>query len=255
MKKTKNSQQPKKFKVLLIGDACIDIYRYGVVDRISPEAPVPIFKFTHEETRPGMVKNVQQNLENLGCEVTCLFGNSSEKTRLIDSRSNQHVLRLDHDVISHPLTIDRVDEYLTKDLDAVVISDYNKGFVSYTLVRDLRDSFEGPIFVDTKKDDLEYFEGCYVKVNAHEWSNATSVCTDLIITRGGEGAEYNKQLYPATPAQVVDVCGAGDTFLAALTYEYLNTDSMDQAITFANRASAITVQRNGVYAPTLEELK
>ena len=250
----KSSQLHKKFKILLIGDACIDIYRYGIVDRISPEAPVPVFKFTHEETRPGMVKNVQKNLENLDCEVICLFGNSSEKTRLIDSRSNQHVLRLDHDVISQPLTIERVDDYLTDDLDAVVISDYEKGFISYTLVRDIRDAFDGPIFVDTKKDDLEYFEGCYVKVNAHEWADATSVCTDLIVTRGGEGAEYKKKIYPAMPVQVVDVCGAGDTFLAALTAEYLRTDSIESAIEFANRASAVTVQHTGVYAPTLEEI-
>lgn len=254
MKESKRSRQPKKFKVLLIGDACIDIYRYGVVDRISPEAPVPIFKFTHEETRPGMVKNVQKNLENLGCEVICLFGNSSEKTRLIDTRSGQHVLRLDHDVISQPLTIERVSEYLV-DVDAVVISDYEKGFVSYTLVKDLRDSFDGPIFVDTKKDDLEYFEGCFVKVNAHERADATSICTDLIVTRGGDGAVYKGKTFPATPVQVVDVCGAGDTFLASLTVEYLNKNNIESAIEFANRASAITVSHMGVYAPTLEEIK
>lgn len=254
MKKTKSSQQQKKFKILLIGDACIDVYRYGVVDRISPEAPVPIFKFTHEESRLGMVKNVQKNLENFGCEVTCLFGNSSEKTRLIDSRSNQHLLRLDHDIISQPLTVNRVDEYLT-DVDAVVISDYDKGFVSYTLVRDIKDSFSGPIFVDTKKPDLEYFEGCYVKVNAQEWAAATSVCTDLIITRGGDGTEYNKKMYPATPVEVVDVCGAGDTFVAALAFEFLNSNDIEKAIEFANRASAVTVQHNGVYAPIIEEIK
>ena len=250
----KNTQQQKKFKILLIGDACIDVYRYGVVDRISPEAPVPIFKFTHEESRPGMVKNVQKNLENLGCKVICLFGNSSEKTRLIDQRSKQHLLRLDHDVISQPLTINRVDEHLT-DVDAVVISDYNKGFVNYTLVRDIRDSFNGPIFVDTKKDDLEYFEGCYVKVNSQEWASATSACTNLIVTRGSEGAEYNKKLYPATPVEVVDVCGAGDTFLASLTFEFLNNKDIEKAIEFANRASAVTVQHTGVYAPLLEEIK
>jgi D-beta-D-heptose 7-phosphate kinase/D-beta-D-heptose 1-phosphate adenosyltransferase len=250
----KNTQQQRKFKILLIGDACIDVYRYGVVDRISPEAPVPIFKFTHEESRPGMVKNVQKNLENFGCEVICLFGNSSEKTRLIDQRSKQHLLRLDHDVISQPLTINRVDEHLA-DIDAIVISDYNKGFVSYTIVRDLQDSFNGPIFVDTKKDDLEYFEGCYVKVNSQERASATSVCTNLIVTRGGEGAEYKKELYPATPVEVVDVCGAGDTFLAALAFEFLNSKDIEKAIEFANRASAVTVQHTGVYAPLLEEIK
>lgn len=255
MTDSRSSQQHKKFKVLLIGDACIDTYRYGTVDRISPEAPVPIFKFSHEEKRPGMVENVKQNLENLGCEVVCLHGAYSEKTRLIDLRSRQHLLRQDHDVDCPPLSINDVDQYLDGTIDAVVISDYNKGFVSYTLVRDLQDEFDGPIFVDTKKPDLEYFEGCFVKVNAQEWAAAYSTCTNLIVTRGGDGAEYNKIMYPATPVEVVDVCGAGDTFLAALTYEYLNTNNIGKAIEFANRASAITVQHNGVYAPTLEELQ
>ena len=255
MTESSNTRQQKKFKVLLIGDACVDIYRYGVVERISPEAPVPIFKFTHEETRPGMVKNVQRNLENLGCEVTCLFGNSSEKTRLIDSRSNQHILRIDHDVVSQPLTISRVQPELSEDIDAVVISDYNKGFVSYTLVRDIQDAFSGPIFLDTKKPDLEYFEGCYVKVNAQERAAATSICTELITTRGSVGAEYKDKMYPATPTQVVDVCGAGDTFLAAFAVEFLKNKDVISAIKFANKASSVTVSHLGVYAPSLEEIK
>jgi sugar/nucleoside kinase (ribokinase family) len=54
---------------------------------------------------------------------------------------------------------------------------------------------------------------------------------------------------------VTDVCGAGDTFLAALCYEYLKSNNMDLAIEFAIRASAVTVQHIGVYAPTLEEIK
>ena len=45
--------QHKKFKILLIGDSCVDEYQYGVVDRISPEAPVPILKFQNKFTRPG----------------------------------------------------------------------------------------------------------------------------------------------------------------------------------------------------------
>jgi len=50
------------------------------------------------------------------------------------------------------------------------------------------------------------------------------------------------------------VCGAGDTFLAALVYQYLTTNDMQSAISFAITASAVTVQRLGVYAPTLEEI-
>lgn len=254
MKKSKHSQQQKKFKILLVGDNCQDIYRYGSVDRISPEAPVPIFKFIHDIGRAGMVGNVRNNLEVLGLDVTCLTGNSSTKTRLIDIRSKQHVLRIDDDVISRPLSYENIDPTLFE-VDAVVISDYEKGVVSYTLVKDIRDHYKGPIFVDTKKHDLEYFEGCYVKVNAHERAQATSICTDLIVTRGEQGAEYQTKIYPAIPTEVIDVCGAGDTFIAALTYQYLKTKNIDSAIEFAVRAGAVTVQHSGVYAPNLEEIQ
>jgi bifunctional ADP-heptose synthase (sugar kinase/adenylyltransferase) len=254
MKDSKRSQQQKKYRVLLIGDNCSDIYRYGTVDRISPEAPVPIFKFIQEEGRAGMAGNVRNNLEALGLEVTCLTGNSSTKTRLIDVRSKQHILRIDDDVNSRPLLYENIDPVLFE-VDAVVISDYEKGVVSYTLVKDIRDYYTGPIFVDTKKHDLEYFEGCYVKVNAHERALATSICTDLIVTRGEHGAEYKTIMYPAAPTEVVDVCGAGDTFISALTYQYLKTKNMDDAIKFAVKAGAVAVQYSGVYAPKLEEIQ
>ena len=51
------------------------------------------------------------------------------------------------------------------------------------------------------------------------------------------------------------MCGAGDTFLAAVAYSYLETGSIEEAIKFAMRASAVTVQHVGVYAPRLEEIK
>jgi len=250
-------QQPKKFRILLLGDTCLDVYKYGVVDRISPEAPVPVFKFTHEYTLPGMASNVEINLLNLNCNVVCITGNSSKKTRMIDSRSGQHLLRLDDDVASDPVTIEYIESKISNihDFDAIVISDYNKGFIGYTSIRDLRDTFAGPIFVDTKKTDLEYFEGCYVKINEKERAAATSICSNIITTLGDRGSEYQGKIYAAAPTEVVDVCGAGDTFLAAIVYSYLNTNSIADSMDFANRASALTVQHPGVYAPKLKEIK
>jgi ribokinase len=64
----------------------------------------------------------------------------------------------------------------------------------------------------------------------------------------------NKKLFAGNPAEVVDVCGCGDTFLAALTYRFLMTNSIDDAIVFANKAASITVQHRGNYAPNLEEI-
>jgi D-beta-D-heptose 7-phosphate kinase/D-beta-D-heptose 1-phosphate adenosyltransferase len=249
------SQQLKKFNILLIGDAGNDVYTYGYVNRISPEAPVPVFQPHYTINHDGMAGNVRKNLEALGCTVNFLHGEVSKKNRLIDHRSKQQLLRIDHDVESKPITFETA---IPPVYDAIVVSDYNKGTVDYQLIEDLVKEVNVPIFVDTKKTDLARLAGCYIKINALEKSRATSLpdSDHLIVTHGGNGAEWNGWVYPAEIAgDVTDVCGAGDTFLAALAYQFLVTNSMPDAVKFANKAAAITVQHVGVYAPRLEEIK
>ena len=249
------SQQLKKFNILLIGDAGDDVYTYGYVNRISPEAPVPVFQPHYTINHDGMAGNVRKNLEALGCTVNFLHGEVSKKNRLIDHRSKQQLLRIDHDVESKPITFETA---IPPVYDAIVVSDYNKGTVDYQLVEDLVKEVNVPVFVDTKKTDLARLAGCYIKINALEKSRATSLpdSDHLIVTHGDNGAEWNGWVYPAEIAgDVTDVCGAGDTFLASLVYQFLVTNSMPDAIKFANKASAVTVQHVGVYAPRLEEIK
>jgi bifunctional ADP-heptose synthase (sugar kinase/adenylyltransferase) len=250
-----DTQQQKKFNILLIGDACEDTYTYGYVDRISPEAPVPVFEPHSTIHKDGMAGNVCKNLEALGCTVNFLHGAVSKKNRLIDRRTKQQILRIDHDAESQPIMFETA---VPPVYDAVVISDYNKGTVSYELIEDLVKEVDVPIFVDTKKTDLARLAGCYVKINALEKSRAISLpkIDYLIVTQGYHGATWNGWGFPAeTAGDVTDVCGAGDTFLAALAYQFLVTNSMSDAVKFANKAAAITVQHVGVYAPTLEEIK
>lgn len=234
----------------MIGDNCTDVYQYGTIDRISPEAPVPVFVPTHKEERAGMVGNVYANLTALGCEVNLLCGHNSVKTRLIDSRSKQQILRIDNDIQSAPI---RFDTAIPK-YDAVVISDYGKGVVDYQLVADLINEVTCPIFIDTKKTDLAHFQGAWVKINESEYSKVTSECSGLIVTLGNRGAQCHEVVYPTQQIEVVDVTGAGDTFISALAFGYLETRSISTAIKFANKASAVTVQHFGVYAPGIEEI-
>ena len=251
-----STQQPKPFNILLIGDTCDDIYTYGNVNRISPEAPVPVFVPLYSIHKDGMAGNVRKNLEALGCTVNFLHGETSKKKRLIDERSKQHLMRLDKDAESKPITFETAipDVY-----DAVVISDYNKGTVTYELIEELAQEVTVPIFIDTKKTDLARMGGCYVKINALEKSRVTSHHPQddhLIVTQGHHGARWNGWVFPGeTVGNIVDVCGAGDTFLAALVYRFLQTNDMREAVKFANKASAVTVQHVGVYAPRLEEIK
>ena len=152
MTELKNTQLQKQFNVLLIGDSCIDEYCYGSIDRLSPEAPVPVLKFVSTTTSPGMAANVKANLLAFGLEVDFTTNNENIiKTRHIDLRSGQHMLRVDRDIELLPwsgYSPFSLDEY-----DAIVISDYNKGFVTYEAIEKLRNEFTGPIFIDTKKTD------------------------------------------------------------------------------------------------------
>jgi bifunctional ADP-heptose synthase (sugar kinase/adenylyltransferase) len=251
-----NTQQQTKFKVLLVGDSCRDEYYYGTVERISPEAPVPIVRINRCISKMGMAVNVKENLETLGCRVDFITGDQiSIKRRYLDIHSKQHMLRVDDDRESSPLDPQLAPELLCSDYHAVVISDYNKGLITYDFIKKIRDGFSGPIFLDTKKPDLAQFQGCYVKVNQTELAASTSQCSDLIVTLGERGARYQDITYAAPMVHVADVCGAGDSFLAALTVRYLQTKSMASAIDFANRCAAITVQHHGVYALTLDDIK
>lgn len=248
-----DTAQHKKFKILLIGDNGVDQYQYGTVDRISPEAPVPIINYTHTVTKPGMAANVKDNLEKLGCDVEFLHGiKTCIKTRVIDSKTKHHLLRIDQDTPSKSVKIDytNINQY-----DAIVVSDYNKGSVNYDTIENLRYRYIGPIFIDTKKTDLQRFEGCYVKINQKEFDAAKTYPSDLIVTKGSKGAVYKDQLISALNIEAFDVCGAGDTFLSALAYQYCNTKDIIKSIKFAIKASSVTIQHIGVYSPTLEEIE
>lgn len=251
-----NIRQQKQFRILLIGDNGLDIYQYGTIDRISPEAPVPVFVPTYQEHREGMAGNVFANLVALGCSVQIMCGEKSTKTRYIDSRSKQQVLRVDSDVKSNPIKTVK-----TEGFDAIVIADYDKGIVSYELIEQLIKT-NVPVFVETKKQDLARMHGAFVKINEHEYNQRWSINDKLIVTLGNKGAMFKtgrdpryETRFPTKSVEVVDVTGAGDTFLSALTYKYLATNDINAAIEFANRAASVTVQHFGCYAPTLGEIK
>ena len=66
-------------KILVVGDSCTDVFIYGAIERICPEAPVPIFKPTHQTENGGMAKNVVANLEALGCDVDIITNSNDIK--------------------------------------------------------------------------------------------------------------------------------------------------------------------------------
>ena len=221
MNLSQTTQQQTQLKILLIGDSCTDRYNIGTVDRLSPEAPVPVIKIVESYDVSGMAANVYDNLTSLNCWIAFITNHEDiVKTRYIDSRSGQHLLRVDDEPAIEPWDGD-IGSNPWETYDAVVISDYNKGFLTYENIENVIRNFRGPVFIDTKKTDLQRFQGAWVKINELEYSRITSDCSGLIVTKGAEGAiAIHHGIYCATrKVEVSDVCGAGDTFLSALTYQ------------------------------------
>ena len=236
----------KQFKVLLIGDSCIDRYVYGYCDRINPEAPVPILSYQYHEDCDGMASNVLMNLKSYDVDVHFITNKEKIiKARYIDERYIQQVLRVDTECNIKPLDYNLPQEKF----DALVISDYDKGFITTDRLFELVDWFDGPIFIDSKKTTLPT-HNAYIKINEHEYKlldNKNKDSSNLIITRGSRGATYQGKNYSAFKVSVFDVCGAGDTFLATLVFFYLKYGRIEYAIPYANKAASIAVSNFGTY--------
>ena len=245
--------------VLVIGDSCEDIFVYGNIIRLSPEAPVPILQPIRETKNGGMALNVYNNFLSLGVEVDIITNEKSQirKVRYVDNRSSQMVLRIDeNDECEEIDEITRMhicnNQYQNKTYDAIVISDYCKGFLSKTDIELLCKSNKN-VFVDTKKQLGKWIQhATFIKINSFEYKknydyfNTKDFTDKLIVTLGGKGCRYNGRDFSVKEVPVKDVSGAGDTFLAGLVYGYLDTNSIYEAIKFAQECTTIVVQKHGV---------
>ena len=232
---------------------CIRDSIYGRCTRISPEAPVPILDYAKIKTTSGMAGNVCLNLQVFGIDITFLTNKEQlVKTRFIDEKSNQQILRVDNEEKIKPLLI----PVITDSFDAVVISDYNKGYLTTEKIFEIVESSTCPVFIDSKKTILPNKPNCFIKINDVEYEKLDDYnIENLIVTKGSEGCIYKQTLYPAEKVNVYDVVGAGDTFLAALVYGYITTNNIDESLMMGNRAAAIAVQQPGTYILTEEDVQ
>lgn len=241
-------------KILVIGDNCIDIFRYGKVNRLAPEAPVPVIIPQSETSNPGMAGNVVRNIEALGHKVDFITNeNEIKKIRYVCSKYNHLLLRVDEGDkcnLIHPNVLKNIkwDEY-----DAVVISDYCKGFLSENDIRFI--SEQHPLtFLDSKKLLGNWAHNIsFIKINFHEYENNQHILSadnillsKTIVTRGKYGCVFQGTNYPTQEVSVKDVSGAGDTFLSGLVVEYVRTKDINSAIEFAQQCTTIVVQKSGV---------
>ena len=246
-------------KVLVIGDSCTDVFRYGTCDRLSPEAPVPVFLPTRTTENGGMAINVMENLMALGidCDIITNVG-KPVKTRYVDEVSNQILLRVDvNDDIMRVMS-STMFEIKYENYDAVVISDYNKGYLEVDDIIDIT-NHHPLVFMDTKKKIGDWAKGVeFMKLNEKEfnenWNKGFEFQGDLVTTRGKDGALLNfHEVFPIEDEQEVrDLSGAGDTFLATLVADYIKNGDIRNAIKYANRCASWVVSQKGVVTVNLE---
>ena len=239
-------------KVLVIGDSCTDKFVYGVCDRICPEAPVPVFNPTYQKANGGMAKNVFNNLVSLAKNWDIdLITNEDEitKTRLVDIKTNQMLLRVDEDDSCNRVK----NNVITKlgDYDAVVISDYNKGFLTESIIQYLIGKY--PLsFIDSKKLFNDWVNDVtFLKINEVEFNrnkkNLKKYKGNLIVTLGEKGVKYKDTIIPPTrQAEVSDLSGAGDTFFAAFIFSYLTSKNIIESIAFAQKCALEVIEKKGV---------
>jgi D-beta-D-heptose 7-phosphate kinase/D-beta-D-heptose 1-phosphate adenosyltransferase len=191
-----------RLKILVVGDLMLDRYIFGEVDRISPEAPVPVLRHARRYERAGGAANVAMNLAGLGCQtyLAGFWGDDAEKTELEAILKNagvdllgvvtgtlptisktrivgrvQQLLRLDIEsrderpAVEDVRLMERATE-LTAKMSAVILSDYAKGALTAPLCEAIiRAARAGgiPVFVDPKTPDFSKYSG------------ATTVCPNL----------------------------------------------------------------------------
>lgn len=234
----------RNIHVMVIGDVMLDKYVWGDVERISPEAPVPIVRVAHRHEQPGGAANVAMNLAGLGAKVT-LFGfaggdddqealerqlvaagvvcrltttakiPTTSKLRILGG--NQQMMRLDIEShAQHPATA--YDELL-RQYDAalltasvVILSDYAKGALTEALCRSLIRAARAarvPVLVDPKSPDFGRYR------------QATTICPNL------------SELSVATresSRNIEDILAAGQRMIAGLDLEFLTVTLSEKGI-------------------------
>ena len=243
-------------KILIIGESCLDIFIYGSADRLCPEAPVPVFKQEDAVTFMGMASNVHRNviacLNDLGKEAEVdIKSNKSTgaKARYIDSSSNQMFLRVDSDDYKEINKI-KLKEANVWSYDAVIVSDYNKGYLTDRDLKYIADNSQMS-FLDTKKKYNSDWANSFdlIKINRKEYKEngfKGMGMDNLIVTLEGEGCRFRGKKHPMkSVSQVRDVSGAGDTFLAAFATNYLFNQDIDLAIDYAQICCSIVVSKAG----------
>ncbi|MFI3314581.1 MAG: D-glycero-beta-D-manno-heptose-7-phosphate kinase [Rikenellaceae bacterium] len=306
----------KDKRVLVVGDIMLDSYYIGDVKRISPEAPVPVVKVTDSYNKLGGAANVANNLLGLECKpyVVGAVGEDNNgqiikdklseldietiietspfptvtKTRVVGN--DQQVVRIDFESDKFFLTKEKesfiiasIKKIIDK-IDIVIISDYNKGFCSDYICKEVIKTAKTAgkiIVVDPKGKSWDKYKDATIvtpnikelaDISEEEVSNDDSTIhsiakkviakynlTSLLVTRSEKGISYiNPKLslnIPTEAREVFDVSGAGDTVIATFSVAQAANFSISDSIFLANKAAGIVVGKMGTSPILYNELE
>lgn len=294
----------------------MDLYTFGEISRISPEAPVPVLQVQRREQRLGGSGNVLLNLHALGAQVYAAgrvghdlhgkvikkeFKDREIQTDMVLENANlptitknrmvaqnQQVLRIDDERVEYLQDFEEQKvlgkfSKLVKEMDAVVLSDYGKGFLSESILKSLIDMArqeECPVIVDPKGVHFsKYKKATTITPNFKEASLAAPKAQNLneialtlmeeadleflMITRSRDGISYFKKeaealqhtQYPVQVQEVTDVTGAGDTVVAVVAYGLAMGWDHQKICQWCNLAAGYVVGHFGAATITMEQLE
>lgn len=247
-------------RIAVVGDACVDRFVYGTVARLAPDLPVPVMEIQDVTENKGMAANVWAGIRALGLGEAELWAPQSwermSKTRYVELKSNHTFLRVDSSQAFEPLDI---DSFPAEDYDFIIVSDYDKGFLTAEALEQL--SVRNPkVYLDTKKLIGDWAEGVAVlKINEPEFDASRAAISPTlmqrtIVTLGARGALYQGDVFPVRPVAVRDLSGAGDSFFAGLVVALVRGLDIQRAIEFANQVGRLAVSNRGVVSVTREML-
>lgn len=296
-------------KFLVIGDVMLDTYWSGKPKRLSPEAPVPVVPLDYVDHRPGGAANValnmakfckhvslfaptgddssaellQKELETNG--VNCLFARSASRRTInkirVVAEQNQIVrVDIEDNFSQYNVFADWQSYFNLIEYDAVVISDYAKGFIGdmKSFIRICQEN-SIDVIVDPKGNSFEKYRGCnIITPNLNEFSLVLGSVqseqelinkarhfvkqfpeTSLCLTRGADGISFfgadEFEFHAPTDAkEVYDVTGAGDTLVSLLALCVTAGMSTESSVRVANLAAGLVVGKKGTASVSKDEL-
>ena len=306
----------KEKRIAIIGDMMLDIYYWGDVKRISPEAPVPVLEVENEIYKFGGAANCALNIaklggipepigiigyDNYGSIFTSLLTEfninnngiieddsrpTTAKTRVI--ADSQHIVRIDKEskeTVSKSIQ-NKILNYLKsiiKDLDGIILQDYNKGVFSEELITqiiELANKNKKLITVDPKFHNFFSYKNVTVfKPNKKEAEDILGMkiisdedislagnkllkklsAKNILLTLGEKGiAVFEKgkpeKRMPTKARKVADVSGAGDTVISTLTMALASDANIYEASYLANYAGGIVCEEVGIVPIEIDKL-